>query len=247
MTFRNTLPNLFTLGNLFCGYFSIVQSYNDNYYTAAVFILLASVFDAFDGKVARWMGSTSDFGAELDSICDVVSFGLAPSILIYQHEFASPPFGMPAFLATAIAFLPAMGGALRLARFNIMMRGKTEHKKYFMGMPIPAAANTIAAYVLFSGKVDSSLIHTFAPFLIIVVSGLMVTRIRYDSIPKLTWNQNMAERIKLVILLIGIILFFALREIAFFPIMLFYLLSGLIRAGFNVIHPVQPSAGGAAS
>ncbi len=228
--YRAVLPNLFTLGNLFCGYLSIVNTINDNFATAAVLILVASVFDALDGKIARWTRSSSPFGAELDSICDVVSFGIAPSILVYRHELLDPPFGIPDFIAIAIAFLPALGGALRLARFNVVAHASGEHKNYFTGMPIPAAANTLSAYILFTSRVyDHPIMHSLVPLLLLALCLLMVSKVRYSAIPPFSWHQSIIGRIKLIYIIASLIALVLFQEIVFFPIMFLYLLSGFVE------------------
>ena len=219
-----------------------------DYVFAASLIFLASIFDAFDGKVARWVHSASEFGAELDSICDIVSFGLAPSILIYRYEFVNLSFGGIEWLAVPLAFLPTMGGAIRLARFNVIMRGKLDHKKHFTGMPIPAAANTVGAYVIFTELVwQNSLSHALSPYLVAILAILMVSRIRYDSLPRLSWKQNGVERFKLVILIAAFILFVTLREIAFFPLMILYIVSGLLNSAIDLFKHRQPQTEGSLS
>jgi CDP-diacylglycerol---serine O-phosphatidyltransferase len=168
------LPSLFTTGNLFCGFFSILRSFNHDFERAAYAIILAGVFDLLDGRVARMTRSTSEFGVEYDSIADVVSFGLAPAILTYV--WALEPFGR---LGWAGSFFFAACGALRLARFNVM--SDELPKSYFIGLPIPGAANFVAAAAIayhnlhFVFPLEIMLVMTFA------LGLLMVSNIRYRS------------------------------------------------------------------
>ena len=132
------LPNLFTTGTLFAGYYSIVSAMNGQYEKAAWFILIATVFDGLDGQVARMTNTTSRFGVEYDSLADLVAFGVAPGLLMYS--WALTTFGKLGWLA---AFLYVVCGALRLARFNVQV--ETVESKRFVGLPIPSAAWMVAS------------------------------------------------------------------------------------------------------
>ena len=134
-------PSLFTAGNLICGFFSIISTFNGDYVRATYFIILANVLDGLDGYAARLTRSTSQFGVEFDSLADVVSFGVAPAVLVYF--WALIPWGTWGWLA-ACTFVVC--GALRLSRFNVQSTGPA--KGYFVGLPIPAAAEMIASIVL---------------------------------------------------------------------------------------------------
>jgi CDP-diacylglycerol--serine O-phosphatidyltransferase len=136
------LPCMFTLASLFCGFYAIVSAINSEFKTAAIAILIASVFDALDGRVARMTHSTSQFGAELDSLCDMVSFGVSPAVLAFL--WALHPYGRYGWLA---AFLYVAMTSLRLARFNA--QDAASESKNFVGLPCPAAAAMISASVLF--------------------------------------------------------------------------------------------------
>ena len=137
------LPNMMTTANLFCGFYSIIYSIKGDFKTAAIAVVVAAIFDLLDGRLARLTHATSKFGAEYDSLCDLVSFGVAPAILMYQ--WALNPFGRFGMMAS---FLFAACGALRLARFNVQV-GVVE-KNYFQGLPIPMAAGIVASsYIAF--------------------------------------------------------------------------------------------------
>lgn len=144
------LPNLVTSANLFCGYLSILKAIQGNFVWASALILLAAVFDILDGRVARMTGSTSEFGVQYDSLCDLVSFGLAPAILIFQ--FGLNDAGRVGSMA---CFMFAACGALRLARFNVQSAiGKASGD--FTGLPIPMAAGVLASFVLAMSDVKTS-------------------------------------------------------------------------------------------
>ena len=162
MTLRNRniiLPNVITILGLFCGVYSIMLSVGsmniqgDNFVFAAYLLILAAFFDGIDGKVARIVNGTSDFGVQLDSLCDMVSFGVAPAILVY--EWLLKGFGR---LGIVAAFFFIASGALRLARFNVQS-GKISNV-YFVGLPIPAAAAFIATSVLFINELNLDLTKT---------------------------------------------------------------------------------------
>jgi len=170
------LPNLFTSLNIFCGFFAVIASIDGHFITAAVAILVAGVFDLLDGKIARATNTTSRFGIEYDSLADLISFGLAPGLMIYL--WALKPLGRIGWLA---AFLFMACGALRLARFN--SQSSSSSGNYFTGLPIPAAASMAATVVLFSKRVDIQGIEYPVVLLIMlyVLSFLMVSTIRYFS------------------------------------------------------------------
>jgi CDP-diacylglycerol---serine O-phosphatidyltransferase len=197
------LPNLFTTGNLFCGFWSIISVFQETYFFAAVAILVAAVFDALDGKVARLSGSTSKFGVQYDSLADLISFGMAPAILAFS--WALRPYGRLGWLA---AFLFVVCGALRLARFNVMAAaGDT---KYFKGLPIPGAAAMIALTILlYQRLIETGGVKDIVILVMIyVLAFLMVSNIRYSSFKEL----NLARRkpfstfISVVLLLIVIVM-----------------------------------------
>ncbi|MEK6580652.1 MAG: CDP-diacylglycerol--serine O-phosphatidyltransferase [Bdellovibrionota bacterium] len=178
------VPNLVTTGNMFCGFYSMIASMQDKYEAAAWLIVLASVFDMLDGRIARLAKATSQFGVEYDSLSDLVSFGVAPSILLYQ--WALKPYDRLGWLA---AFLYMACGALRLARFNVSVG--TVSKAFFQGLPIPMAAGIVATYIIFNQTVNWSdsrqipaLVMTFG------LASLMVSTIRFPSFKELNWRSR---------------------------------------------------------
>ncbi len=138
---RAVVPSLFTTLNIFCGFLSILSTNQGQFHTAAWFIILAAIFDSLDGVMARITRSSSQFGVELDSLADVISFGAAPSFMVYQaHLYTLENWGI------IIAAMPVVFGAIRLARFNVQLVGFD--KDYFNGLPIPMQAITTCAFIL---------------------------------------------------------------------------------------------------
>jgi CDP-diacylglycerol--serine O-phosphatidyltransferase len=174
------LPNLLTTGNLLCGFWAIISVFQEQFYYAAVAILLAAVFDAFDGKVAKLSGATSKFGVQYDSLADLVSFGVAPALLAFS--WALRPYGKFGWLA---AFTFVACGAIRLARYNVLASaGET---KYFKGVPIPVAAAMIALTIhLYLRLIETGWIKDVVILVMIyVLAFLMVSNIRYYSFKEL--------------------------------------------------------------
>ena len=169
------LPNLMTTGNLFSGFFAVIQSIKGNYLYAAYAIVVAAIFDQLDGRLARLTRSTSKFGAEYDSLCDLVSFGMAPGVMLFL--WALQPFGRLGWMA---CFLFVACGALRLARFNV--QANVVEKNYFQGLPIPMAAGIVASSVLAFQDLE---LEAFGnPWLLIMTTLLalvMVSNFRYRS------------------------------------------------------------------
>ncbi len=168
------LPSAFTLANMFCGYACIIYAMRHEWETAAPFIGLAIVLDMLDGRIARLTGTTSDFGVQFDSLADVISFGVAPAILMFT--WGLEPLGR---LGWAVGFIFVTAGATRLARFNIQ---HVTDKRYFVGMPIPAAGGMLAATVYaYPAGLQS---YGFAlPVLLVVLvpAFLMVSTIKFRS------------------------------------------------------------------
>jgi CDP-diacylglycerol--serine O-phosphatidyltransferase len=214
------LPNLFTSGNLFCGFFATVATFSDRFIHASIAILAAGVFDVLDGKIARLSGANSRFGIEYDSLADLVSFGLAPALLVYS--WALEPYGRIGWLA---AFLFLACGALRLARFNVQT--VTLESKFFTGLPIPAAACMIALTVLLYNRLELRITHTQVSILVMiyVLAFLMVSNIRYFSIKSLDLFRRKPFK-ALVIVILCIIVVVAQPEITLFAISALYVLSG---------------------
>ena len=214
------LPNLFTTGSLFAGFYGMVATMGGDYQTAAIWILVSSIFDGLDGKVARATGTTSKFGVEYDSLADLVSFGVAPGLLMYS--WALKPFGRLGWLAS---FLFVVCGALRLARFNVQVN--TVESKRFVGLPIPAAASMVSSTVLFFHHFGwpSSFKKLAILILIYLLAFFMVSNFRYYSFkdPELIKRQPFAFLVLSVLLLIVIA---AEPVVMLFVLFICYVLSG---------------------
>jgi CDP-diacylglycerol---serine O-phosphatidyltransferase len=168
------LPSLFTIANLFCGWACVVYAMRGDLTTAAPFVGIAIVLDMLDGRIARMTGTTSEFGVQLDSLADLISFGMAPAILAFQWGLL--PLGR---LGWAVGFLFVTAAALRLARFNIQT---PSDKRYFVGMPSPAAAAVPAATVFFFPDGMQTYQQALPALAVVLVPALlMVSTIRYRS------------------------------------------------------------------
>jgi CDP-diacylglycerol---serine O-phosphatidyltransferase len=222
---KDIIPGAFTLGNMFCGFLSVLFSLEGDLVAAAWLVILAGFLDGLDGKLAQALGSTSQLGIELDSFADIISFGLAPAVLFYSSEHI-----ILGKWAWVLGFLFIAAGAFRLVRFNL--RTEFETKDFFNGLPITAAAMTLASYFLFSHGVWGEMRYVGIVILsILCFSALMVSNIKYDNLPNFSFD-NRWNRIKLVYLLVGIVAILIEPKLALFPLGVMYVLSGVIR-GIN--------------
>lgn len=224
---RSVIPSLFTVMNLFSGFVAMVSAANGSYTSAAWMIVLGGIFDALDGAMARLTNSASEFGVELDSLADVVTFCAAPSFILYCAFFKT--MGV---LGIVISGLPAICGALRLARFNVQLVGF--NKDYFRGMPTPSAAFILISYLVFYHfREDSLIIQTAKPAVItsltIGISLLMVSTIKYDTFPSLSPHNIRKHPLKFALIIIAIALCLATKGVMLFPVMMFYLVFGIVR------------------
>lgn len=270
------LPNLMTAGNLLCGFLAVIRciqarlitdagEYAASHaagdalhassvlYTQAVWLILAAVvFDSLDGRLARMGGRTSLFGAEFDSLADVVSFGVAPALMVF-FLILTPREEYPWFreLGWTIAFVYLLCGAVRLARFNVITnpllhRAETESSKDFVGLPIPAAAGTVATLVLLLLNLAANArelrqLTITLPLLLILVSFLMVSTVRYPSFKQVNWETR--TRIKTFVgLFLAAVVLVKFQEIAFFFIFLAYIFYGLFAHYQRGVRHVQMRA-----
>ncbi len=214
------LPCMFTLASLFCGFYSMIASVEGNFYFAAWAILVAAIFDALDGRVARMTRTTSQFGVELDSLCDMVSFGVAPGLLAFL--WALQPYGRLGWLA---AFLYVAMTSLRLARFNA--QDTKSATKDFVGLPCPAAASMIVTSVLFCHYlgITGEVKHISLLLLVYLLSYLMVSTHKY-----LSFKNPKPGRFRTFQILVGMLLLFVVimykPELMLFLVFLIYIASG---------------------
>lgn len=190
------LPNLFTTANMFCGFLAVVMAIQGRFEFAAWIIIVGTIFDSMDGRVARMTRATSDFGVQYDSLSDLTSFGLAPAFLAYL--WALQPFGRLGWL---LAFLYTVCAALRLARFNVMVGSVP--KGYFQGLPSPAAAVVVASGVLFfyEMKVDLPR-HVFVLPITLTAATLMISSVRFPSFKEFRMNRENSFGVLALIVLV---------------------------------------------
>lgn len=223
------LPNIFTSLNLFCGFLAIISAIEGNYERSALLIIGGMVFDILDGKVARATGTTSKFGVEYDSLADLITFGLAPGIMMYL--WILKPLGKLGWLA-ALIYLAC--GALRLARFNTNVG--TADSAYFTGLPIPAAAAMTTTVILLAARTNT--LNGINPYLIYLIlagmyalSFLMVSSVKYVSFKKMPPVLINAKHFNLLVTAV-LLLVFIVQEpaVALFSMISLYIASGPIRS-----------------
>lgn len=218
--------------NLFSGFLALTQIVEGKFEWACWLIFLAAFFDVLDGMMARLTKTSSLFGVELDSLSDIVSFGVAPSLLVY--EFGLKEYGV---LGLIISSLPAICGAIRLARFNVNFDG--DKKGYFEGLPIPMPAMTIVALILNIN--DAAWYNTYSlnnlsvlvP-IVTVLSGLMVSTIRFDAVPPPSASYIRNHPYKFAAYSIGFLLIVFLQQIGLFISLFVYIVIGISLAGFRL-------------
>lgn len=190
------LPNLLTTAGLFSGFYAVVSSMNGHFISAAVAIFIAMIFDGLDGRVARMTNTQSEFGAEYDSMADMLSFGIAPGIVAYNWALSS--FGKFGWLA---AFIYVACAALRLARFNTQVG--IADKRYFQGLASPAAAGVIASLIWVGSeyKIDGQEYGLIIGIITIILGLLMVSNFRYNSFKEVDWKGKVNFVVVLLIVL----------------------------------------------
>ncbi|WP_418626486.1 CDP-diacylglycerol--serine O-phosphatidyltransferase [Anaerosinus sp.] len=218
---KSLIPNMLTSLNLVLGMGSIISTFQGNFYQAAILIVLAMVADGLDGRVARFFNASSDFGKELDSLCDLVSFGVAPAILAYAFylkDFAEFGYVASIFFATC--------GALRLARFNV---NTSVVKGYFMGLPIPAGGCVLATFIMLNIKPQGIIF----PLMVLIFGYLMVSKVKYPDF------KGKGERIRIFPALLAAflgayILFVRLDAVLFVPFIV-YSVFGILNTLFGLV------------
>lgn len=231
------LPNLMTTGNLFFGFFAIIQALKAQFIIAAYAIVAAAVFDLLDGRLARLTRSTSKFGAEYDSLCDLVSFGVAPGLMLFQ--WALHPFGRLGWVA---CFLFVTCGALRLARFNV--QSTRVEKNYFQGLPIPMAAGIVASSILAFHDLELEALGNVGLLAMTALLAIvMVSNFRYRSFKDLDLKERLPFRY--LILGVGVIVVVALRpEVMLFVLFIGYAILGAVFGVFKLgknVRRIRPS------
>ncbi|MBI5663250.1 MULTISPECIES: CDP-diacylglycerol--serine O-phosphatidyltransferase [Ignavibacterium] len=215
------IPNLFTALNMFSGFLSIIYSSNSNFVYAGWLIIVAAIFDTLDGLMARLTKSSSELGVELDSLSDVVSFGAAPSFLLYKTYFFN--FDTAGIILSS---LPLIAGGFRLARFNVQLVGFD--KKYFTGLPIPSAAIFFSTFILsfYQNGFNKIFEFTLIPS-VIFISYLMVSKVRYETIPKFSYENFKSKPLHFMFIFLSF-----LAVIIFYVKGLFFSFVAMITIGF---------------
>lgn len=218
---KNWIPNGFTSLNIALGTLSLIMSWQHEWQLAALFILGALFADALDGRTARYFGVSGDFGRELDSLCDVVSFGVAPGVLLYGWQL----YQLPWYLGALVAIFFAVCGAMRLARFNI---NTTNVKGYFMGLPIPTAGCMVATYVLSNAPLPAPAVAIMAS----IVAYTMVSEVHYPDF-KGQSADKMQKKALLASLVIGFCLWWDETSRWSFVLFFMYFIFGILNTVWN--------------
>jgi len=230
------LPNLFTTAALFAGFYSIVQAMNQRFEEAAIAIFVAMVLDGLDGRVARMTKTQSAFGAEYDSLSDMVSFGAAPALVIY--EWALRPMDK---LGWAAAFIYVAGAALRLARFNTNI--DVVDKRFFQGLPSPAAAALVAGFVWVSQAFDlTTVAERWVGLVITIYAGLtMVTNVPFYSGKTINLKRGVPFAV-LALLVLGFALMSIHPPLVIFTCVVAYGVSGYIYGAWRWLRRRRPAS-----
>ena len=232
---RSVVPNLFTAINMFSGFLSILSTSDGNYNYAAWLIFIAAIFDALDGLVARLTNSSSELGVELDSLSDIISFGAAPSFLLYKTYFYS--FNTWGII---ISSLPLIAGGFRLARYNIQLVGF--EKSFFLGLPIPTSALTIASFVLaFFNKGYKAPFSDFIIPMVLILAYLMISNIRYETLPKFTAKGIKEKPYHFIFLVLSALLVIILYKLGLFLVFVILILIGIFRHFYRLISSLHTS------
>ena len=223
------VPSLFTVLNLFSGFLSILNSVNGRYIEASWFIIFSAIFDFLDGVMARLTKSASEFGVEFDSLADVVSFGVAPSVLVYQFYFRN--FGPAGIFVSSLLLI---FGALRLARFNVELIGFD--KKFFKGLPIPSSASTVASYIILFYNPETGM-PQFAKQMLVpmvfILSALMISTIKYETAPKFSVSGFRNSPFKFIYVYGGFTAAILTKGKLLFPWFAFFIIAGALKSAVN--------------
>lgn len=244
------LPNLMTAGNLFCGFMAILQiiagsleqqadgeRWIAKYEWSLLYILAAFIFDMLDGRLARLGGRESEFGREFDSLADVVSFGLAPALLVFKIILADLPAGW-GWVGGLVAFVYLLAGAMRLARFNLVSsQPQTAASKDFIGFPIPAAAGLVASITLliltlYENEKEIGKWKYLLPVLLVFLSFMMYSRITYPGFKTIDWRAKRSIP-QFLLTFVAIYLMYRTWRYSLALVFLAYLVYGIIRPSIS--------------
>lgn len=188
------LPSLFTMGNIWLGFFAVVSAFRDNFVQAAWMVIIAGLLDGLDGRIARLTGTESEFGKEFDSLADVLTFGAAPAWMAFMWELSSPAYGRIGWLIPLFFLLCT---TIRLARFNVQT--KAVDSRFFVGLPSPAAAGTVTIFFLFDQQLASltawqSIRAPLLMGILICAGSLMISTFRYPSFKSIDFRRRWSYR-----------------------------------------------------
>lgn len=233
---RSIVPNLFTVLNIYFGFLSVIAASQEQFIPALWYIVISAVCDSLDGLMARLTNSASEFGVELDSLADVVGFGVAPSFLIYSLVLNS--YGA---LGVLVSAAPLIMGALRLARFNVQLVGFS--KDHFTGMPIPLSALTIVSFILFFGpeaiRAQEQLQYALLG-LTATCGVLMVSTVRYPVVPKISLRSFREQPVRMSLFAAGTLVAVISAGKLAFPVLLVLIVSGPIFAAGRKVRGAMP-------
>lgn len=235
------IPSLFTVSNIFCGFYSVTCSIRGIYETAGALIGLAMILDTLDGRIARMTHTTSAFGVQLDSLADVITFGVAPGVLCYQWAFSDFSENYIHRAGWLVSFLFLICAAARLARFNVQTTGNPD-KRYFIGMPTPAAAGVVASTVFaFPTRLDGHLVTAIGAIGVMLLLGfLMVSQVKYRTFKDINLKEPHSWRVVVLIALIITGIAFV-PQITLITMATLYAISGIVGYLFGK-KKVRPEA-----
>ena len=230
ITIRHIIPSMLTSGHLFCGMFSIILAFNGRFVPAAWMVIFALIFDVLDGRTARLLKSGSQFGQEYDSLSDLVSFGVAPAMILYVATLKN--LGIAGVIATAFF---ALCVALRLARYNVMKAPVGPYQ----GLPCPPAGLFLLSFIMAGLPVEK--FAAMLAFATVIIGFLMLSSVPYSSLKKMT--KKSANKKRCFMFLAGVLLTLVLlREVGFMALLSVYLVSGLLRFDWEhwmMLHPEE--------
>ena len=229
------LPNLFTTAGLFAGFYAIVAAMSDNFEAAAIAVFVAMVMDGIDGRVARLTNTASEFGVEYDSLSDMVCFGLAPALIVFEWTLRSmiEQGWMWSKLGWLAAFVYTAGAALRLARFNTQVG--TADKRYFQGLPSPSAAGVLAGLIWFSedNGLDGSDMWMVGALLAVSMGALMVSNVRYYSFKEVDFKNRVPFFTLIMMVLVFVVVSSDPPSVLFFGFLI-YAISGPVLTLYQI-------------
>lgn len=235
---RTVVPSFFTLMNLLSGFMAIVMITEGKLAFGAWLIVIAGFFDLMDGFMARLANATSDFGVELDSLSDVVSFGVAPGILMYKYALFQ--LSMPGII---IAALPALCGAVRLARFNV--EAGLEDQKVFKGLPIPAQASmNVAFFLTFQNSLDLFDVFQYKEMsviipMVVILSLLMVSTVPFDKVPRFSGKLDKKQRYAVLLYIAYLVVIIIFQEYGLMAVFSFFIVRGVTKSAIKFWKELQ--------